>query len=97
MPRRDRPLPFLISLLLYRIFSCTIIISLDFKIINKKFTYINKKFIYINKKFIYYSVNFLLLPYIFDKSAQDGQRQSNEKTPVGLLLFHVRREDICTA
>ena len=60
MPRRDRSLPFLISLLLYRIFSCTIIISLDFKIINKKFTYINKKF-------IYYSVNFLLLPYIFDK------------------------------
>ncbi len=90
MPRRDRPLPFLISLLLYRIFSCAIIISLDFKIINKKFTYINKKF-------IYYSVIFLLLPYIFDKSAQDGQRQSDEKIPVGLLLFHVRREDICTA
>ena len=90
MPRRDRPLPFLISLLLYRIFSCAIIISLDFKTINKKF-------IYINKKFIYYSVIFLLLPYIFDKSAQDEQRQSDEKIPVGLLLFHVRREDICTA
>lgn len=68
MPRRDRPLPFLISLLLYRIFSCAIIISLDFKIINKKFTYINKKFIYYSVIF-YYCRIFSTNPHKTDKDS----------------------------